>query len=159
MRLTHNLFFSIAHDPYRRSSACINQPLPKPPYDGGVMPLQHWYEPKPQYQIVFKGSEDDFSMPDDANSPSITFDEEHEEMRIDGNFACTQDSDSDDTDVSLTPLNSSLNHLILFSQLSTANQQASYTSINKTGTETTKEVGEELATAAECIDKIIMPVS
>ena len=77
-------------------------------------------------------------------------------------LALKLDSDSDDTDVSLTSLNSSLNHLILFSQLSTANQQASYKSINKTGTETTKEVGEcknLIATAAECINKIIMPVS
>lgn len=150
------IYFSLAPDAYRHSIAHSNQPLPKPHYDGDVMPLQHLYESKPRYQIVLKGSEDDFT-PDDPNSPSIPFDEEREEeMRIVGNLAivCSQDSDSDDTDAFLTPLNSSLNHLILDSLLPEPNQ---YICINETKTEV--EEGPVLTTAAEYIDKIIMPVT
>ena len=113
------------------------------------MPLQHWdCEPKSHYQTVCEGilSEDDYfshGMHDDANSPSILLYEEHEEFVV-----CTQDSDSDDAAVSLTQ------------QILSRNVLPSYTCvINETGKETTKEVGEELATVAECIDKIIMPVT
>ena len=118
------------------------------------MPLQHLYEPKPaQYQIVLKGS-DDYFAPNDTDSISISFGEEYEEeMRINGNLACSQDSDSDDTDALLTPLNSSLNHLILDSQLSKANQDASYICIKEADSEA--KVEERLTKAAEHINKII----
>ena len=148
------VYFFVALDTCRHSSACSNQPPPKSQYDGDVMPLQHFYEPKPaQYQIVLKES-DNYFAPNDTDSISISFGEEYEEeMRINGNLACSQDSDSDDTDALLTPLNLSLNHLILDSQLSKANQDASYICIKEADSEA--KIEEGLTKAAEHIDKII----
>ena len=107
---------------------------PEPHHDGTIMQLPV-YEPEPRYQIVLEGSEDHYlrGSHDDTDSPSMPNVEEcKEEMRIFGNLACSQDSDSEDTDAFLTPLNSSLNHLILHSRLS---EETSHIYINWTETE------------------------
>ena len=117
------------------------------------------YEPEPRCQTVLEGSEDHYlkGSHDDTDSPSIPNVEEcKEEMRIFGNLACSQDSDSEDTDAFLTPLNSSLNHLILHSRLS---EETSHIYINGTETEVNC-VEEGLTTTEDEVDdvKTVMPV-